>query len=201
VIGWLYDLAGRKAEKGKLGQRRHELLSGLEGEVLEIGAGTGLNLPHYERATRIVAVEPDASMASRLRKRASEKHGAVEIVSGSAESLPFPDASFDTVVVTFVLCSVQDPAAALAEIRRVLVPGGRLVLLEHVRGAEKLARWQNRLTPLHRRLAGNCHLNRDTKAAVAGAGFDATAVHETRIPGGHPLVRSGIQGVAIKTSS
>jgi ubiquinone/menaquinone biosynthesis C-methylase UbiE len=201
MIGWLYDLASRKVEKGELGRRRHELLSGLEGEVLEVGAGTGLNLPHYEKATRVVAVEPDASMAKRLRKRAPEAHPSVEIVSGSAESLPFPDGAFDTVVVTFVLCSVPDPTASLAEIGRVLAPRGQLVLLEHVRGGEKLARWQDRLTPLHRRLAGNCHLNRKTKAAVAAAGFDATAIHDTRIPGSHPLVRSGIQGVAIKTSS
>ena len=201
MIGWLYDLLSRRAEKGELGNRRHELLSGLEGTVLEIGAGTGLNLPHYERATKVVAVEPDASMARRLPARAAEASVPVEIVTGSAEELPFPDGAFDTVVVTFVFCSVEDPAAALGEIRRVLSPGGRLVLLEHVRGEDSLARWQDRFTPLHRKVAGNCHLNRDTKRAVAEAGFDATAVTETRIPGSHPLVRSGIQGVAIKTSS
>jgi len=201
VIGWLYDLAGRKAEKGELGQRRHELVSGLEGEILEVGAGTGLNLPHYERATRVIAVEPDASMARQLHKRAPAAAVPVEIVSGSAEALPFPDGSFDTVVITFVLCSVEDPAVALAEVRRVLRPGGRLVLFEHVRGEARLARWQERLTPLHRKVAGNCHLNRETKAAVTAAGFDTTDLHTTRIPGSHALVRSGIQGVAIKTSS
>jgi ubiquinone/menaquinone biosynthesis C-methylase UbiE len=201
MIGWLYDFASRKAEKGELGERRTDLLSGLEGEVLEIGAGTGLNLPHYENAIRVVAVEPDTSMASRLRKRITAAKIPVEIVSGSAESLPFPDGSFHTVVATFVFCSVKDPAAALTEIRRVLAPEGRLVVLEHVRGEAGLGRWQDRFTPLHRKLAGNCHLNRDTKRALAAAGFDATAVHETRIPGSHPLVRSGIQGVAIKTSS
>jgi ubiquinone/menaquinone biosynthesis C-methylase UbiE len=201
VIGWLYDLAGRKVEKGELGERRHELVSGLEGEVLEVGAGTGFNLPHYEKATRVLAVEPDPSMARRLAKRAPEASVPVEIISGSAESLPFADASFDTAVVTFVFCSVDDPGVALAEIRRVLKPGGRLVLLEHVRGEGRLAQWQNRLTPLHRRVAGNCHLNRDTQTTVAAAGFDAAGVQSTRIPGSHPLVRSGIQGVAIKTSS
>jgi ubiquinone/menaquinone biosynthesis C-methylase UbiE len=201
VIGWLYDFASRKVEKGELGQRRHELVSGLEGEILEVGAGTGLNIPHYERAARVIAVEPDASMARQLRKRAPEAGVPVEIVTGSAEALPFPDGSFDTVVVTFVLCSVEDPAAALAEVRRVLRPGGRLVMLEHVRGDRRLARWQDRFTPLHRKVAGNCHLNRETKDAVAAAGFDAADIHVTRIPGSHPLVRSGIQGVAIKTSS
>jgi ubiquinone/menaquinone biosynthesis C-methylase UbiE len=201
VIGWLYDLASRKVEKGELGERRHELLSELEGDVLEVGAGTGLNLPHYAKAGRIVAVEPDASMAGRLRKRASEAPFPVEIVEGGAESLPVPDGSFDNVVVTFVLCSVDDPAVALAEIRRALAPGGRLILLEHVRGEAGLARWQDRFTPLHRKLAGNCHLNRETRTAVEAAGFDVANVHPTRIPGSHPLVRSGIQGVAIKTSS
>jgi ubiquinone/menaquinone biosynthesis C-methylase UbiE len=201
VIGWVYDLLSRSAEKGELGRRRHDLLSGLEGTVLEIGAGTGLNLPHYQQAEKVVAVEPDPSMARRLPGRIAEASVPVEVVAGSAETLPFPDGAFDTVVITFVLCSVADPAAALAEIRRVLAPRGRLVLLEHVRGDDELARWQNRLTPLHRKLAGNCHLNRDTKRAVAEAGFDATGIATTRIPGSHPLVRSGIQGVAIKTSS
>jgi len=201
VIGWLYDVMGRRVEKGELGAKRPELVAGLEGEVLEIGAGTGFNLPHYEKASRVVAIEPDPSMARRLPRRAAEATVPVEVVSGSAESLPFPDESFDTAVVTFVFCSVNDPSAALADVRRVLKPGGRLVLLEHVRGDDRLARWQERLTPLHRRLAGNCHLNRDTRGAVAAAGFDVTDLRPTRIPGSHPLVRSGLQGVAIKTSS
>ena len=201
MIGWLYDVMGRRVEKGELGAKRHELVAGLEGEVLEIGAGTGFNLPHYEKASRVVAVEPDPSMARRLPRRAAESTVPVEVVSGSAESLPFPDESFETAVVTFVFCSVDDPSAALADVRRVLKPGGRLVLLEHVRGEDRLARWQERLTPLHRRLAGNCHLNRDTRGAVAAAGFDVTDLRPTRIPGSHPLVRSGLQGVAIKTSS
>jgi ubiquinone/menaquinone biosynthesis C-methylase UbiE len=201
MIGWLYDFAGRRAEKGELGERRHELVGSLEGDVLEVGAGTGLNLPHYERASRVVAVEPDASMASRLRMRAPEAAVPVEIVAGTAESLPFEDERFDTAVITFVLCSVDNPRAALAEVRRVLRPGGRLVLLEHVRGDGRLAHWQDRCTPLHRRVAGNCHLNRETRSEVAAAGFDVAGVRPVRIPGGHPLVRSGLQGVAIKTSS
>jgi ubiquinone/menaquinone biosynthesis C-methylase UbiE len=201
VIGWLYDLAGRRVEEGELGRIRAGLVADLAGDVLEIGAGTGLNLPHYEHAAKVVAVERDPSMARRLRKRAAESSIPVEVVSGSAESLPFPDESFDTAVITFVLCSVADPGHALAEVRRVLRPGGRLILLEHVRGEGRLARWQDRLTPIHRRVAGNCHLNRETRNAVAAAGFDASEVHPTRIPGSHPLVRSGLQGVAIKTSS
>jgi ubiquinone/menaquinone biosynthesis C-methylase UbiE len=201
VIGWLYDFAGRRIEKGELGERRHELVGDLEGDVLEVGAGTGLNLPHYERASRVVAVEPDPSMAARLRKRAPEAMVPVEIVTGTAESLPFEDESFPTAVVTFVLCSVEDPQVALAEVRRVLEPGGRLVPLEPVRGEGRLARWQDRFTPLHRKVAGNCNLNRRTKSEVAAAGFDVADLRPVRIPGSHPLVRSGLQGVAIKTSS
>jgi ubiquinone/menaquinone biosynthesis C-methylase UbiE len=200
VIGWLYDLVGRGVEKGELGARRHELLSELEGTVLELGAGTGNNLAHYERASRVIAVEPDASMAKQLRKKLPEASVQVEIVQSSADALPFEEAAFDTVVITFVLCSVQDPQTVLAEVRRVLSPGGRLVLLEHVRGEGRIARWQDRVTPLHRKL-GNCHLNRETKKEVAAAGFDVAGVHEVLIPGSHRLVRSGIQGVAIKTSS
>jgi ubiquinone/menaquinone biosynthesis C-methylase UbiE len=201
VIGWLYDFAGRRVEKGELGRRRHDLVGSLEGAVLEVGAGTGLNLPHYERASRVVAVEPDPSMAGRLRKRAPQASVPVEIVAGTAESMPFEDETFDTAVVTFVLCSVEKPQTALAEVRRVLKPGGRLVLLEHVRGEGRLARWQDRFTPLHRKIAGNCRLNRETRDEIAAAGFDVGDVRPVSIPGSHPLVRSGLQGVAIKTSS
>jgi ubiquinone/menaquinone biosynthesis C-methylase UbiE len=201
VIGWLYDLMARRAEAGGLGDLRSRLLGELEGDVLEIGAGTGASLPHYERASRVVALEPDPSMAKRLPERVAAARVPVEVVAGSAEAIPYANESFDVVVSTFMLCSVADPAAVLAEARRVLKPDGKLVLLEHVRGEGRTARWQERLTPLHRRIAGNCHLNRDTRATVAAARFDATRVESIALPGTHALVRSGIQGVAIKTSS
>jgi SAM-dependent methyltransferase len=192
---------GRRAEEGGLGELRHTLLGELEGDVLEIGAGTGASLPHYERASHVVALEPDPSMAKRLPTKVAAARVPVDVVAGSAESVPFPDESFDAVVSTFMLCSVADPTAVLTEARRVLKPAGKLILLEHVRGEGRTGRWQERLTPLHRRIAGNCHLNRDTLAAVASAGFDTRGVEGTDLPGTHPLVRSGIQGVAIKTSS
>jgi SAM-dependent methyltransferase len=192
---------GRRAEEGGLGELRHTLLGELEGDVLEIGAGTGASLPHYERASHVVALEPDPSMAKRLPTKVAAARVPVDVVAGSAESVPFPDESFDAVVSTFMLCSVADPTAVLTEARRVLKPAGKLILLEHVRGKGRTGRWQERLTPLHRRIAGNCHLNRDTLAAVASAGFDTRGVEGTDLPGTHPLVRSGIQGVAIKTSS
>ncbi len=201
MIGWLYDLMARRAEAGGLGDLRSRLLGELEGDVLEIGAGTGASLPHYERASRVVALEPDPSMAKRLPERVAAARVPVEVVAGSAEAIPYADESFDVVVSTFMLCSVADPTAVLVEARRVLKPDGKLVLLEHVRGEGRTARWQERLTPLHRRIAGNCHLNRDTRATVAAARFDATRVESIALPGTHALVRSGIQGVAIKTSS
>ncbi len=201
MIGWIYDLLSRGAEQGEMGECREALLAGVEGDVLEIGAGTGWNLSHYRAAARVVAVEPDASMAKRLPEKVAQARVPVEVVTAQAEALPFPDASFDAVVSTFVLCSVADPPRVLAELRRVLRPGGRLVLLEHVRGEGRTARWQDRLTWVHRRAFGNCHLNRDTRTAVGEAGFDVAAVGPVRIPGSHALVRDGIQGAAIRTSS
>ena len=201
MIGWLYDLLARRAERAGIGQLRHDLLAGLEGDVIEIGSGTGASLPYYERATRVVAVEPDASMAKRLPAKVAEAKVPIEVVSTRGQTLPFPDETFDAAVAAFVLCSVEDQGEVLAEASRVLRPGGKLVLLEHVLGEGGTARWQNRLTPLHKWMSGNCHLNRDTRAAVARAGFDVTGVEATLLPGTHALVRPGIQGVAIKTSS
>ena len=201
MIGWLYDLLSRRAEHGELGERRGALVAGLEGDILEVGAGTGANLRHYKRAARVVALEPDASMARRLPPKVAEAAVPVEVLRGSLDALPFPAATFDAVVSTFVLCSVEEPGRALGEIHRVLRPGGQLVVLEHVRGKGRLARWQELFTPLHRRLAGNCHLNRDTRSEIGQAGFDAGGVRAVRIPGSHPLVRAGIQGEATRISS
>jgi ubiquinone/menaquinone biosynthesis C-methylase UbiE len=141
--------------------------------VLEIGAGTGLNVPHYAADAEVTYTEPDPHMAARLRRR------GVDVVEAGAESLPFPDASFDAVVSTLVLCTVPDVPASLAEIRRVLKPGGRLVFLEHVRAApgSSLERWQNRLHRPWKAFACGCHCNRDLLASLADAGFTADAEH------------------------
>jgi ubiquinone/menaquinone biosynthesis C-methylase UbiE len=201
VNGRVYDFFTQFMERREIGARRRSLVAPLRGRVLEVGAGTGHTLAHYRNADAVVALEPDEGMASRIPAKAAAAPVPVEVVSAPAEELPFPDGSFDAAVAIFVLCSVRDPARALAEIHRVLRPGGELVVFEHVRGEGRTARWQDRCTPLQRRLAGNCHLNRDTRAALAAAGFDVSEVEPAPIPGSFPLVRQGIYGRAIKTSS
>jgi ubiquinone/menaquinone biosynthesis C-methylase UbiE len=201
MIGWLYDLMAGRAERAGIADLRTSLLADLEGDIVEIGSGTGASLPHYRRATRVVAVEPDESMAKRLPGKIADARVPVEVVSARAEQLPFEDDSFDAAVFAFVLCSVENQGVVLAEAKRVLKREGKLVLLEHVRGDGRVARWQDRLTPLHAKLAGNCHLNRDTRATVAAAGFAVDHIDRIELPGTHALVRAGIQGVATKTSS
>lgn len=153
---------------GGLGGHRRRLLAQARGRVLEIGAGTGANVPLYPPAARVVATEPNEERLAALPAASA----GVQRAGARAEALPFAAATFDTVVGTLVFCSIADPLRALAEIRRVLVPGGRLLLLEHVRGrtpvSRRLTDW---LHPLWFALQRECHLNRDTAQAVARAGF------------------------------
>lgn len=171
IFAAAYDRLAGPLEHTVLGQRRARLLGGLGGEVLDVGAGTGANLPHLRHADRVVAAEPDPAMRRRLSARRATTPVPVEVTGDAAESLHHPDASFDTVIFTLVLCTVASPDRALAEARRVLRPTGQLIVLEHVRGAEGLARWQKRLTPVWSRLVPGCHLDRDTAAAIERAGF------------------------------
>ncbi len=167
----VYDRLNAQAERTWLGSRRAGLVAQAGGDVLEIGAGTGANLGHYRSVTRVVAAEPDPAMRARLARHLAGATVPVEVSDAPAERLGFPDASFDTVVSTLVLCSVADPDAALTEMRRVLRPGGRLLALEHVRGQGRRARWQDAVTPLWRRVGAGCHPNRNTQAAIVRAGF------------------------------
>lgn len=169
--GRLYDCVIGPVERSVLAPRRASLLSELTGVVLDVGAGTGANLPHFRSAERVIATEPSAGMRRRLAARLTPAPCPVELLSGPAESLPLADDSVDAVVFTCVLCSVADVDRALAEARRTLKPGGRLVFLEHVRGTGRLARWQDRITPVWSRLAGGCHPNRDMEPAIHRAGF------------------------------
>jgi ubiquinone/menaquinone biosynthesis C-methylase UbiE len=172
VFAALYDPIGASMERRWMGARRRRLLAGARGAVLEIGGGTGANLVHYRDVDRVTIAEPDPFMRSRIGPKLQDSRVPVDVSSAGAEALPFPDGSFDTVVSTLVLCTVPDQEAVLEEIRRVLRPGGRLLFIEHVRAAGSMARWQDRLEPLWRRLLGGCHPNRDTVAAIEGAGFE-----------------------------
>ena len=171
VFAAVYDRLNAGAERTWLGTRRADLVARATGQVLEIGAGTGANLAHYQGVERVVAAEPDPAMRARLRSRLDRAAVPVEISDAPAEHLGLPDASVDTVVCTLVLCSVADPDATLAELRRVLRPGGQLLVLEHVRGEGRRARWQDRVSPFWRRVGAGCHPNRDTLAAIERAGF------------------------------
>lgn len=190
-----YDHFMAATENAGLRERRRELLSEASGRVVELGAGTGANVPLYgPGVTELVLTEPEPPMARRLRAKAGPD---ARIVEAGAETLPFDDASFDTAVSTLVLCTVPSQEAALAEIRRVLKPGGRLLFLEHVRWDEpKRAKWQDRLTPLQRRIGHGCHPNRDTLGAIERAGFTVTDVEHGAIPKAPPIVRPLIQGSA-----
>ena len=167
----MYDRMSRDMEAAGLQAHRESLLANAHGRVLEIGAGTGRNLPFFPADVELTLVEPGAPMARRLEKRLADHAAPVELVRAPAEELPFPDNSFDVVVSTLVLCSVDDQERALAEARRVLKPGGRLLFIEHHRSDDpSLARRQDRMNPLNRLVAA-CDCNRTTVDAIRDAGF------------------------------
>jgi ubiquinone/menaquinone biosynthesis C-methylase UbiE len=200
-MSWLmaavYDRFMKVSEEACLARWRADLLRDLSGEVLEVGAGTGSTLGLYPKAvTRLVMAEPDPHM----RRKLLEKRGTIEVSDAPAEKLPFDQASFDAVVCSLVLCSVRDQAAALAEIARVLRPGGRLLFLEHVAadGKPERLKWQGRLEPVWKHLMGNCHLTRRTEAAIAAAGLEIETIQRESIRKALPIVRPSIRGVARK---
>jgi len=167
LVAALYDPLMRVQDALGLGRQRARTAAAATGRVLELGVGTGLNLPHYEHADEVVGVDPDPHMLSRARARAAAAPRPVTLLEASAESLPFDDGEFDSVVVALSLCTIPDAGAALAEARRVLAPEGRLVFLEHVRSERPwVARLQDRVAPAWRRAAGGCNPNRDTVAAI-----------------------------------
>jgi ubiquinone/menaquinone biosynthesis C-methylase UbiE len=194
----LYDAFGRRFER-KVGARlRRAELAPSRGRVLEIGAGTGANLPHYpDGLDELVVTEPDTAMLKRLRRRAAERGREASVVQASAQALPFNDASFDTVVATVVLCSVPSQAEALREVRRVLRPGGQFLFAEHVRADDpRRARRQDRLDRPWSFVASGCHPNRDTLAAIEAAGFQVQELERSELPVGPKLVRPYILGRA-----
>jgi len=196
----LVDWTAVLGERGGVGDLRRRLLSGARGRVIEIGAGTGANLRHYPRdLERLVLVEPVEEMARRIEERLAATGRTASVVRARAEDLPVEDASFDTAVATLVLCSVREPARALAEIRRVLVPGGQLLFLEHVRScAVRLAGWQDRVNPLWRAVAFGCNLNRPTLASIEAAGFVVAELERGRMPAAPPVLRPLVLGRAVR---
>jgi ubiquinone/menaquinone biosynthesis C-methylase UbiE len=191
----MYERGARRLEEAGMADRRARLLGDLRGDVLEIGAGTGLNLEHYPQTIALVLTEPDPNMRRRLADRLAESGRAAAIVDAAAEELPFPADSFDAVVSTLVLCSVRDQRRALGEIKRVLRPGGRLFVIEHVRGEGGRAVVQEVVAPASR-LLFSCSPDRRTADAIHAAGFELD--HEPfELAGGAPWTRPAIQGVAV----
>jgi ubiquinone/menaquinone biosynthesis C-methylase UbiE len=203
----LYDPAMARAERGELGERRRQLLRDSAGHVADVGAGTGVVLDHLgPTVEKVTLIEPNPEMAARLRRRArrgladadgreAAAKAVVDVREAPAEALPLPDDSVDTAVSMLVLCSVDDPMRALAEIRRVLRPGGRLALIEHVAAPGPTGWLQRALAPTWRVLARGCRLHRDTGSLLVAAGFDVSDVHAWRLPGGGPAAHA-IAGIA-----
>jgi ubiquinone/menaquinone biosynthesis C-methylase UbiE len=193
-----YDTLMKGPEQATLRAHRKALLAQTSGRVLEIGGGTGANLPFYPAAVdEVVITEPEEPMARRAETKLAEHPVDARVVHAPAEALPFEDASFDFAVSTLVLCTVNDPAKALGEIRRVLKPDGRLVFLEHVRSDDpKLARWQDRLQPLQFRIGHGCHCNRATLDNLKAAGFAVDDVEHDTMKKAPPIVRPLIVGAA-----
>jgi ubiquinone/menaquinone biosynthesis C-methylase UbiE len=197
-FAFVYDRMMAGPEARTLRRHRQTLLAGASGQVLEIGGGTGANLPFYgEGVESLVLTEPEEPMARRLERRLREQLPSAELVLAPAERLPFEDDRFDTAVATLVLCTVGDQQRALGELRRVLKPGGRLLFIEHVRGdSARLARWQDRLNGLQQRVAQGCNCNRATLEAIKAAGFTITAVEHDEMEKVPPQVRPIVIGTA-----
>jgi ubiquinone/menaquinone biosynthesis C-methylase UbiE len=188
-------------EKAVLREHRKALVGRVAGRVIEIGGGTGANLPFYGSAVEeLVITEPEQPMAHRLEHKLAGYSLPVQVVGARAEELPFEDQSFNFAVSTLVLCTVDDPGRALSEIHRLLKPGGRLLFLEHVRSDEpRLARWQDRLHGLQFRFGHGCHCNRRTLESIEGAGFRVAELTHDRLRKAPPIVRPLIVGAADRT--
>lgn len=194
----MYDPFLALGERRGMAGRRRALLATATGSVLEVGAGTGANVHAYPAGLQeLVLSEPDPAMGRRLERAAARSRPDARVVRAGAEDLPFPDDSFDVVVSTLVLCTVPDPVAAVAEIRRVLRPGGRLLYLEHVRSDDpRLARWQERLATPWRRFASGCDCTRSTLELLAESFVVELPVRDTW-SGMPAIVRPLVMGAAV----
>jgi SAM-dependent methyltransferase len=215
-----YDRALKASEENGLGDMRRALLAEARGRVVEIGAGTGVNLDLYGEIEDLTLVEPDPHMGAKLRERLAERAEAdagpagtssvddafavtsarppARLCAAPAETIPFPDDTFDTAVATLVLCTVPDPVAAIDELARVLKPGGHLLFIEHVRSDDPgSARWQDRLEKPWRFVADGCYCNRDTEATLRASSFRVERVDHGVLPSSTPIVRPLISGTAV----
>ena len=201
VFALLYDPFLWAGERAGVRAHRQELLSRARGYTVEIGSGTGLNLAHYpDDLDELVLIEPDPAMRSRLEKRLSRSGRPARLVDAPAERLPFADGSVDTIVSTFMLCTVDDPHGALREIARVLRPDGQLLFLEHVRSeSPTLAHWQDRLARPWRRFAQGCRCNRATAQLIVACGLTLKHVEEASWQAMPPIVRPLVAGWAQKS--
>ncbi len=185
ILPPLLDFAMRQSQ---LLAYRQAVVPAARGRVLEIGIGSGLNLPIYSGDVELVGLDPSEHLLAMARVRAAETRTKVDLLQASAISIPLEDAAVDAVVMTWSLCSIADPLAALAEMRRVLKPGGALFFVEHGLSPEpSVAKWQHRLTPLWRHVAGGCHLDRKVDDLVRGAGFVISELHKDYAQGPRPL--------------
>jgi ubiquinone/menaquinone biosynthesis C-methylase UbiE len=186
VLPKIVDCACRQTPAEK---QREKVIPLAAGEVLEIGVGSGLNLPHYDagRVARLTAIDPSPEMWAQRAVDVEELPFAVTFLRASAEAMPVDSNSVDTVITTYTLCTILDPLRALAEMRRVLKPGGQLIFCEHGRAPDAgVRRWQNFVNPTWRRFGGGCNLTRDIPALLAAGGFRAEQLEERYIPGWKP---------------
>jgi SAM-dependent methyltransferase len=183
VVPWLLNCA---CSAKPIAYQRAKVVPDAEGRVLELGMGSALNLPYYDttRVKDLSAVEPSEPLRRRAEQAVEGSSIPVHVLDGRAEALPFDDHAFDCVVCTFTLCSVQDPRASLAEARRVLKPGGRLLFCEHGLAPDAaVVKWQRRIEPVWKRIAGGCHLTRPVTSAIAAAGFRVERRETMYLPG------------------
>lgn len=182
IFARIYARISGAAEAKGAAEHREEMLAGLEGRVVEVGAGNGLNFTHYPTSvTEVVAVEPEPHLRKLADLAATKASVPIAVVDGTADALPLDDASCDGAVCSLVLCSVADQSVALAEARRVLRPGGELRFYEHVvAGSPGFARFQRAVDVVHPFVAGGCHVTRDTERAITVAGFEITALRRFR---------------------
>ncbi len=207
VFALYYPYVLELAERAGQRETRRRLLTEARGRVLELGAGSGINLPHYtESVSELVVSEPSASMLAHLRAALSSdetRFASWKLVQSGAQEVPFPDDSFDTVVATFILCTVPDPAGVLREIDRVLKPGGRYLFLEHVRADDgtSLARFQDLVEIPHTHIAAGCHPNRRTAETIEASPLEVERLERGRQPRAPATVRPTIIGAARKPAA